>query len=235
MDTVKPVPAWKKCNTFFYSVGGHGQGHVADTSMFPAESIKSHNFAGVSSRTITALNGTPNVSSGMQIDDLVHLYTSLEGAKAVSLEQQGVVGYLVITASDAMAIKPGKKLGFMSGTQWQDHAHSAITTRRPASDYCSLVGALIAKPKQKAFLERLAQRYPEEYQLPMPDPPHNIKSVRSSLFWYWLFLDDYLINIRMLLIIRRDQDDNIACPMKQAVTMKALKNKDRIWSRSPRR
>ena len=32
----------------------------------------------------------------------------------------------------------------------------------------------------------------------------------------------------MLLIIRRDQDDNIARPMKQAVTMKALKNKDRI-------
>ena len=62
----------------------------------------------------------------------------------------------------------------------------------------------------------------------MLDPPHNIKSVRSSLFWYWLFLDDYLINIRMLLIIRRDQDDNIARPMKQAVTMKALKNKDRM-------
>ena len=38
--------------------------------------------------------------------------------------------------------------------------------------------------KRKAFLERLAQRYPKEYQLPMPDPPHNIKSVRSSLFWY---------------------------------------------------
>ena len=82
--------------------------------------------------------------------------------------------------------------------------------------------------KQKAFLERLAQRYPEEYQLSMPDPPHNIKSVRSSLFWYWLFLDDYLINIRMLPIIRRDQDDNIARPMKQAVTMKALKNIDRM-------
>ena len=32
----------------------------------------------------------------------------------------------------------------------------------------------------------------------------------------------------MLLIIRRDQDDNIARPMKQAVTMKALKNKDRM-------
>ena len=75
-------------------------------------------------------------------------------------------------------------------------------------------------------MERLAQRYPEEYQLPMPDPPHNIKSVRSSLFWYWLFLDDYLINIRMLLIIRRDQDDNIARSM--TVTMKALKNKDRM-------
>ena len=77
-------------------------------------------------------------------------------------------------------------------------------------------------------MERLAQQYPEEYQLPIPDPPHNIKSVRTSLFWYWLFLDDYLINIRMLPIIRRDQDDNIARPMKQAVTMKALENIDRM-------
>ena len=123
----------KSATHFFYGVGGHRQGHVADASMFPAEWIKSHNFAGVSSRTITALNGTPNVSSEMQIDDLVHLYASLEDAKAVSLERQGVVGYLVITASDTMAIKPGKKPGFVSGIRRQDHAHSAITARRNAT------------------------------------------------------------------------------------------------------
>ena len=79
---------------FLYGVGGHGQGHVADASMFPAEWIKSHNFAGVSYRTITALNGTPNVSSGIQNDNLFHLYASLQGAKAVGSERQGVVGYL---------------------------------------------------------------------------------------------------------------------------------------------
>ena len=56
----------KSANHFFYDVGGHGQSQVADASMFPAEWIKSHNFASVSSRTITALNGTPNVSSGKQ-------------------------------------------------------------------------------------------------------------------------------------------------------------------------
>ena len=113
----------------------------------------------------------------------------------------------------------------MSGIRWQDHAHSKNITynsKKTCQRLLQFGWCTDCESKQKAFIERLAQRYPEEYQLPIPDPPHNVKSVRSSLFWYWLFLDDYLINIRMLPIIRRDQDDNIACPMKHAVTMKAL-------------
>lgn len=82
--------------------------------------------------------------------------------------------------------------------------------------------------KQKAFLERLALRYPEVIQLSMPDPPHNIKSVRSAVFWYWLFLNDRVINARMLLVIRRDSNPAISTPMTKAVTIKALKNKDRM-------
>lgn len=41
--------------------------------------------------------------------------------------------------------------------------------------------------RQKAFMERLFGLYPETFQFPMLDPPHNLKSVRSAVFWYWLF------------------------------------------------
>ena len=141
MDTVKPVPAWKKCNAFFYGVGGHGQGHAADASMFSAEWIKSHNFANVSFRTITALNDTPNVSSGIQIDNLLHLYASLEGAKAVSLERQGVVGYLVITASDAMAIKPE--------LQFSPHSNGIIGLTSPSVMTVEMIKELSTKNEKE--------------------------------------------------------------------------------------
>lgn len=82
--------------------------------------------------------------------------------------------------------------------------------------------------KQKAFLERLSSRFPYSFQLPMPDPPHNIKSVPSAIFWYWVFLDNRLINLTMLLVIRGDRDSAVSSTMKIPVTIKALKNKDRV-------
>lgn len=62
----------------------------------------------------------------------------------------------------------------------------------------------------------------------MRDPPHNIKSVRSAIFWYWVFLDNRLINLTMLLVIRIDGDSAVSSKMKIPVTIKALKNKDRM-------
>lgn len=38
---------------------------------------------------------------------MLQLFASLEGADVGSLKRHGMVGYLVVTASDAMAIKPG--------------------------------------------------------------------------------------------------------------------------------
>ena len=126
-----------------------------------------------------------------------------------------------------VCVQHAKKPGFASGIRRQDQTQCQ-NSKKTCQRLLQFGWCTDCESKQKVFLERLAQRYPEEYQLPMLDPPHNIKSVRSSLFWYWLFLDDYLINIRMLPIMRRDQDNNIARPMKQAVTMKALKNMDRM-------
>ena len=42
------------------------------------------------------------------------------------------------------------------------------------------------------------------------------------------FLNDHVINVRMLLVTRRDSNPAISTPMKKAVTIKALKNKDRM-------
>jgi len=92
---------------FFNGIGGHGQGHLADFSMTPAEWIGSHNFAGLTPRTITALQAPSHVTNGVQINDVLQLFMSLEGADVVSLRKHGMVGYLVVTASDVMAIKPG--------------------------------------------------------------------------------------------------------------------------------
>lgn len=77
-------------------------------------------------------------------------------------------------------------------------------------------------------MERLSERHPTCYTVPFPDPPHNIKSVRSAMFWYWLLLDKYLVNIRILLVLRRDSNPLISLPMRKAVSLKALKNKDRM-------
>ena len=77
-------------------------------------------------------------------------------------------------------------------------------------------------------MERLSERFPETHQLPSPDPLHNLKSVHCAVFWYWLYLEEYLINVRILLVIRRDRNPNVSSAMKRAVSLKALKNKDRM-------
>ena len=64
-------------------------------------------------------------------------------------------------------------------------------------------------------------KYP--YHVPIPDCPHNIKSVRSSEFWHWIDITGFLINVRLLLLLRRESDE-----MKNSITLKALCNKDRM-------
>ncbi|KAL9962382.1 hypothetical protein ACROYT_G031481 [Oculina patagonica] len=61
-----------------------------------------------------------------------------------------------------------------------------------------------------------------------PDPPHNLKSVRSAVFWYWFYLEEYFINVHILLVVRRDRNPNVSSAMKKAVSLKALKNKDQM-------
>ena len=79
-------------------------------------------------------------------------------------------------------------------------------------------------PKQESFMINILtdkEKYP--YQFPIPDCPHNIKSVRSAEFWYWIDINGYLVNVRLLLLLRRENEE-----MKKSVSLKALCNKDRM-------
>ena len=316
--------------------------------MSPAEWIQSHNFAGLSPRTISAMNSNPHLTNGVRIDDVCQIFFSLRGSNAVCLKRQGVISFFIATASDAMAIKPGlqfspqvngiigltdppvmltekvKELSskseaeiatslktckfntqalevhltsmddkvsrpvavFYGGTQggWQvvEDLHQRLSVIEvcescllekqieecsykcahcwnskavceecrqagfkewhPAARPCSscherkqdcfrllqLGWCSDCESRQKAFMERLFSLYPETFQFPMPDPAHNVKSVRSSVFWYWLYLDGRLFNLRIILSIRRDSNPLVSSPLKTAVSLKALKNKDRM-------
>ena len=57
---------------------------------------------------------------------------------------------------------------------------------------------------------------------------HNIKSVRSAEFWNWIDIDGYLVNVRLLLLLRRENEDVYSNPMKMCVSLNALRNKDRM-------
>lgn len=67
-------------------------------------------------------------------------------------------------------------------------------------------------PKQKTFMKTmLADRINYPYQVPIPDCPHNIKSVRSAEFWHWIDINAYLVNVSLLLLLRRENEDIKKC------------------------
>ena len=87
-----------------------------------------------------------------------------------------------------------------------------------------LVWSTDCDPKQKTFMNTmLADREKYPYQLPNPDCPHNIKSVRSAEFWHWIDIDGYLVNVRLLLLLRREDEG-----IKKCVSLKALRILDRM-------
>ena len=87
-----------------------------------------------------------------------------------------------------------------------------------------LVWSTDCDPKQKTFMNTMLvdrEKYP--YQVSIPDCPHNIKSVRSAEFWHWIDIDGYLVNVRLLLLLLREDEG-----IKKCVSLKALRNKDRM-------
>ena len=78
-------------------------------------------------------------------------------------------------------------------------------------------------PKQKTFMNTmLAGREKYPYRVPIPDCPHNIKSVHSAEFLDWIVIDGYLVNVKLLLLLHREDEG-----IKKCVSLKALRILDR--------
>ena len=55
----------------------------------------------------------------------------------------------------------------------------------------------------------------QNQKVPIPDPPHVLKLVRSSLFDYWTSVGEYLVSVKLLSSARGDADENISKPISQ--------------------
>lgn len=96
--------------------------------------------------------------------------------------------------------------------KWKHTLHKTVVI--------SLVHGL--QSKRNFMKTTLADRINYPYQVPIPDCPHNIKSVHSAEFWYWIDINCYLVNVRLLLLWRENKDIN------KCVSLKALRNKDHM-------
>ena len=121
-----------------------------------------------------------------------------------------------------------KNLGYR---EWHDMVRPCsrcLEEKKDCIRLCQLGWASDCESKQKAYMERMNELLPKHHQHAFPDAPHNIKSVRSGLFWYWVLLDNFLVCLRLLLVLRKDANLEMRSKMKTAVSLKALKNKDRM-------
>ena len=68
----------------------------------------------------------------------------------------------------------------------------------------------------------------QNQKVPIPDPPHVLKPVRSSLFIYWTFVGEYLVSLKLLSSARGDADEDIAKPIARELPRSCLRNKDHM-------
>lgn len=78
---------------------------------------------------------------------------------------------------------------------------------------------------QRAYMTVLQEQH---QKVPIPDPPHVLKLVRSSLFNYWTFFGDYLISLKLLSSARGETDENISKPIAKELPRSCLRNKDQM-------
>ncbi len=80
---------------------------------------------------------------------------------------------------------------------------------------------------QKAYMNSLENKWMLPYsRIPFTDPPHDIKGVRRFLFWYWLDLDGFLVNLRLFSDIWSDPDQTISAPVKESLSRECLRSRD---------
>ena len=78
---------------------------------------------------------------------------------------------------------------------------------------------------QRAYMTALQG---QNQKVPIPDPPHVLKLVRSSLFNYWTFVSGYLVCLKLLSSARGDADEDISKPIARELPRSCLRNKDQM-------
>ena len=68
----------------------------------------------------------------------------------------------------------------------------------------------------------------EDTRVPVPDPPHVLKLVRSGLFNYWVLHGNYLFNLKLLRSAREDSNEAISKPFAQSLPRSCIRNKDQM-------
>ena len=63
-------------------------------------------------------------------------------------------------------------------------------------------------------------RQGQHQKVPIPDPPHVLKLLRSLLFNYWTFVGNYLIGLKLLSSAREDKDEDISQPITKELPLR---------------
>ena len=79
---------------------------------------------------------------------------------------------------------------------------------------------------QRAHMTQLQRE--QDQKVPIPDPPHVLKLVRSALFNYWTFVGNYLVSLKLLSCARGDSNKAISKPIASVLPRSCLRNKDQM-------
>ena len=80
---------------FFFGKGVHNLGSAVDSLMSLAVWISSHNFAGLSRRSITATNPSPSALSSVSKIHFRQMYELLQVSKTVKITKTGIICYTI--------------------------------------------------------------------------------------------------------------------------------------------
>lgn len=113
-------------------------------------------------------------------------------------------------------------------------AHGSEGTTVPASAAIKLKCVRIhcvflasdQESKEASFMAWLEKN--REDLFPVPDGVHLLKTVRSGVYWWWLFVGDDIVSMRLIMVLRASRDAAVQRVIFAAVSAAALTNRDRM-------
>ena len=166
------------------------------------EWISSHNFAGLSPRPITSINPSPSALSPVSkftSDNCTSSFkwqncqTYENGSNMLSIVTKHVFILIETIVCVQHLLRKRTVCDECRGrglTEWHPFARPYHFCRKKdgniAFSILQISWCSECESKQKAFMERLNERYPNVYALPLPDPLHNIPVLVLAISEQWL-------------------------------------------------